>query len=254
MHGPDVHPARRGHRIALSELRAILLDIEGTTTPIAFVHEVLFPYARARVGAFLRVHARDPHVIADVAQLRTEHAAETESGVPPWRESEPLASAETYANWLMDRDRKSTALKSLQGKIWKTGYEVGELRGRGEVYPDVRPALMRWTKLGRDIAIFSSGSVQSQKDLFVNTTAGDLSGYIAGYFDTTTGPKRAASSYSKIASLLGRAPPEVLFISDVPAELDPARHAGMQTLLCVRPPAAAPSGTTHPIIRSFDEV
>lgn len=254
MHGPDVHPARCGHRIALSEIRAILLDIEGTTTPIAFVHEVLFPYARARVGAFLRVHARDPHVIADVAQLRTEHAAETESGAPPWRESEPLASAETYATWLMDRDRKSTALKSLQGKIWKTGYEVGELRGRGEVYPDVGFALMRWTKLGRDIAIFSSGSVQSQKDLFVNTTAGDLSDYIAGYFDTTTGSKRAASSYSKIASLLGRATPEILFISDVPAELDAARDAGMQTLLCVRPPAAAPSGATHPIIRSFDDV
>lgn len=254
MHGPGLHPARRGRRIALSEIRAILLDIEGTTTPIAFVHEVLFPYARARVGTFLRANARDPYVLADVALLKTEHAAETESGVPPWRESEPLASAEMYATWLMDRDRKSTGLKSLQGKIWKAGYEAGELRGRGEVYPDVRPALMRWTKLGRDIAIFSSGSVQSQKDLFTNTTAGDLSEYVEGYFDTTTGPKRSAASYSRIASLLGRPTQEVLFISDVDAELDAARDAGMQTLLCVRPPAAAPAGPAHPIIRSFDEV
>lgn len=254
MHGADLHPARRGRRLALTEVRAILLDIEGTTTPIAFVHQVLFPYARARAGAFLHAHAGEPDVRDDVALLKTEHAAETEAGAPPWREDDPIASAEAYVYWLMDRDRKSTGLKSLQGKIWKGGYETGELRGRGEVYPDVRPALMRWHKAGKDIAVFSSGSVQSQQDLFANTTAGDVSDYIEGYFDTTTGPKRSASSYSRIASLLGRATHEVLFISDVAAELDAARGAGMQTLLCVRPPAAAPVGSTHPIIRSFDEV
>ena len=256
MHGADLHPARRerGGRIALSGIRAILLDIEGTTTPIAFVHQVLFPYARARVGAFLRAHARDPHVLADVELLKTDHAAETESGLPAWRADDSIASAEAYVYWLMDRDRKSTALKSLQGKIWKAGYEEGELRGRGEVYADVRPALMRWHKSGRDIAIFSSGSIQSQQDLFANTTAGDLSDYLEGYFDTTSGPKRSASSYSRIASLLGRAAREVLFISDVSAELDAAREAGMQTLLCVRAPVAAPAGSTHPVIRSFDEV
>ncbi|HEY3279798.1 MAG TPA: acireductone synthase, partial [Gemmatimonadales bacterium] len=165
LHGPDVHPAR--DRVALTNVRAILLDIEGTTTPIEFVHQILFPYARARVQSFLEQHATDPDVQADVARLHEEYAAESprEAGLPPW-------SAVDYVHWLMDRDRKSTGLKSLQGKIWEAGYRAGELRGRAEVYPDVAPALARWRAQGRDIAIFSSGSVPAQRNLFANTTAG----------------------------------------------------------------------------------
>jgi enolase-phosphatase E1 len=196
------------------------------------------------VQDFLERHASDPEVETDIALLRAEHAAETS---PP-----PMASVSAYVRWLMDHDRKSTALKSLQGKIWEQGYRAGELRG--EVYPDVPPALARWRAQGRDIAIFSSGSVQAQRDLFATTTTGDLTRFIHAYFDTTTGPKAAARSYASIAAALGRAAPTVLFLSDVGAELDAARTAGMQTALCVRAAGTAVPGGAHQIIRTFDEV
>lgn len=153
---------------------------------------------------------------------------------------------------MMERDRKSTGLKSLQGKIWEAGYRAGELRG--QVYADVLPAFTRWTAKGRDIAIFSSGSVQAQRCLFAHSTAGDLTPFIRAYFDTTTGAKTAADSYERIAAALERSPSEVLFLSDVGAELDAARRAGLGTALCVRSPEAVPSGSAHPIIRSFDQL
>jgi enolase-phosphatase E1 len=153
---------------------------------------------------------------------------------------------------MMDRDRKSTGLKSLQGKIWEAGYRAGELRG--QVYADVLPAFARWKEQGRDIAVFSSGSVQAQQSLFANSTAGDLSPFIRAYFDTTTGPKTAADSYARIAAAVERSPSEVLFLSDVSAELDAARQAGLQTALCVRSPEAVLSGGGHPVIRTFDQV
>ena len=152
----------------------------------------------------------------------------------------------------MDRDRKSTGLKSLQGKIWEAGYRAGELRG--QVYADVLPAFTRWKAEGRDIAIFSSGSVQAQQCLFAHSTAGDLTPFIRAYFDTTTGAKTAADSYGRIAAVLERSPAEVLFLSDVGAELDAARQAGLATALCVRSPEAVPPGSEHPVIRSFDQV
>jgi enolase-phosphatase E1 len=153
---------------------------------------------------------------------------------------------------LMDRDSKSTALKSLQGKIWDEGYRAGELHG--EVYPDVPPALARWRRQSRDIAIFSSGSVQAQKLLFAHTTAGDLTSLIRAYFDTTTGPKTDAQSYRNIATALERSPPDVLFLSDARAELDAAQQAGMRTALCVRSLQNAAPGGPHPAIHTFDEV
>jgi enolase-phosphatase E1 len=163
-----------------------------------------------------------------------------------------MASVSAYVHWLMDRDRKSTGLKSLQGKIWEEGYRSGTLRG--EVYPDVPTALVRWRDQGKDIAIFSSGSVQAQRNLFANTTAGDLTRFIRAYFDTTTGPKTAAQSYARIASALERSPSEVVFLSDVGAELDAAQAAGMQTALCVRTPESPPGAGGHPVIRTFDEM
>ena len=152
----------------------------------------------------------------------------------------------------MDRDRKSTGLKSLQGKIWEEGYRTGELRG--EVYPEVGPALERWRRQGIDIAIFSSGSVQAQRSLFRNTASGDLTRFIRAYFDTTTGPKTAPESYARIAADLERPPSEVLFVSDVGAELDAARTAGMQTALCLRTPQSAASAGAHPIVHAFDQL
>ena len=234
--------------LELSAIRVVLLDIEGTTTPIEFVHQVLFPYARARVHEYLARHGRDPDVQRDIALLRAEHDAESERGVPAW-------DAETYFYWLMDRDRKSTGLKSLQGKIWEAGYRAGELKGKGEIYPDVRPALERWHKEGKQIAIFSSGSIQAQRNLFANTNAGDLSGYLSAYFDTTTGPKRDAESYRRIASRLGVPSPAILFVSDVVAELDAARAAGMRTALATRSGAEPDESLTpHPRVRSFAEL
>ncbi len=229
------------------------MDIEGTTTPIAFVHEVLFPYARKRVREYLAQHANDPDVRADVALLRAEYARESPlPDLPPWNAADELASTEAYVYWLMDRDRKSTGLKSLQGRIWEAGYRAGELKGK--VYPDVRPALARWRNAGKTIAIFSSGSVQAQRSLFANTTAGDLSAFLSGYFDTTTGPKREAASYRRIAAALHRPPEDVLFVSDVVAELDAARAAGMHTALCVRGSVPGDATTAHPRVRSFAEL
>jgi enolase-phosphatase E1 len=196
------------------------------------------------VQEFLERHAADPDVEVDIALLRAEHAAETS---PP-----PMASVAAYVRWLMDHDRKSTPLKSLQGKIWEQGYRAGELRG--EVYPDVPPALERWRGRGIEIAIFSSGSIQAQRDLFAHATAGDLTRLIRAYFDTTTGPKQAAQSYARIATALERSPAEMLFVSDVGAELDAARTAGMQTALCVRAAGTKMPSGAHPSIRTFDEV
>jgi enolase-phosphatase E1 len=229
----------------------VVLDIEGTTTPVDFVHKTLFGYARMRVGEFLRQHWEDPEVRADLARLEAEHAAEpADTSLSAWRDDPAAVTA--YVHWLMDRDRKSTGLKSLQGKIWEAGYQSGELRG--EVYPDVRPALERWQRDGVDVAIFSSGSVQAQQSLFRSSAVGDLTRFISSYFDTRTGPKAAPASYAQIAASLGHPPSQVLFVSDVTAELDAARKAGMATALCVRSPAVPPTWGEHAMIRSFDEL
>jgi enolase-phosphatase E1 len=201
---------------------------------------------------FLERHWNDPAVQADVARLKSEHAAESSSypALPSWRED--IEGVVAYVNWLMDRDRKSTGLKSLQGKIWEEGYRSGELRS--QVYPDVLPALERWRQGGIDIAIFSSGSIQAQRSLFRSTTGGDLTRFIRDYFDTTTGPKTAPESYQRIATSLDRTPSEMLFVSDVAAELDAARTAGMGTALCVRTGGTSPLPGAHPVIHAFDRL
>jgi enolase-phosphatase E1 len=243
---PDPPEAGRVH--------AILLDIEGTTTPVDFVTRVLFPYARERVKDFLV--RRASAVRDDLALLSSEHEADERAGQspPPWRDGTPaeaLDSAIAYVHWLMDRDRKSTALKALQGRIWEEGFRAGHLRG--QVYPDVPRAFARWRTQGRDVAIFSSGSVLAQKLLFSHSEAGDLTPFLRAYFDTTTGAKGDPESYRKIARALGQAPEAVLFLSDVTAEIDAARVAGMATTLCVRGGNATPA-SGHPVVRSFDEV
>ena len=235
-----------------SRARVLLLDIEGTTTAVSFVYDVLFPFARARLGELRQAEPVDPAVRADIAALAAERAAEREPGVPEWRADTPertAASAVAYAEWLMDRDRKSTALKSIQGRIWEGGYGAGELRSH--LYPDVRPALERCRARGRRVALFSSGSVLAQRLLFAHTPEGDLTPLIEGYFDTTTGPKREADSYRRIADALGVAPDSVLFVSDVVEELDAARSAGLKTALCVRGEGPAPLAG-HPVIRTFE--
>jgi enolase-phosphatase E1 len=239
-------------------IRAILLDIEGTTTPIAFVHEVLFAYARSQVRKFLLEHSSSAEVVADLALLREEHAIDVKQNLQPpvlvdGSRDADIDSIVAYVNWLIDRDRKSTGLKSLQGKIWKQGYLEGTLKA--QVFADVPPALERWRRAGLKISIFSSGSALAQKLLFAHTEAGDLTGFIGNYFDTTIGPKTDVQSYRRIAAALDVVASEVLFISDVVAELDAASGAGMQTLLCVRPGNQPPESPVHyQIIQSFDEI
>jgi enolase-phosphatase E1 len=228
--------------------RFVLLDIEGTTTPVNFVYRVLFPDARERMDEFLASHVGDPEVVGLVADLRSEHASDTAAGrqPPPWTDG-PAA----YARWLVDQDRKLTPLKTLQGRIWQEGYESGRLRG--QVYDDVPRALQRWTRAGRRVAIFSSGSVLAQKLIFGRSDHGDLTPFLSGYFDTTTGAKAEAESYRRIAAALGEPAAAGLFLSDVVRELDAARAAGLRTVLVARTPPAA-TGHDHPVVVSFDEL
>ena len=213
-------------------MRAILLDIEGTTTPIDFVHKTLFPFARERMLDFVRENFAA--IRNEIEALGVEHQQDVARGeAPPEFDEKSIESIAAYLRFLIDSDRKSTPLKSIQGKIWQAGYESGELKG--EVYNDVLPAFERWKQAGKTIAIFSSGSVLAQKLIFGYSTAGDLTKYISAYFDTTTGAKREVGSYCKIAETLGFAPPEILFISDVTAELEAAQKAGMQVKLSIRP-------------------
>ncbi|HEY7512006.1 MAG TPA: acireductone synthase [Vicinamibacteria bacterium] len=232
-----------------------MVDIEGTTTPVSFVYDVLFAYARQGLEGFLARRAADAALRADLQALRAEHAAEARGAPDPpprWDESDPTAGpAVAYLRWLMDRDRKSTALKAIQGRIWEEGFQAGELRAR--VYDDVPPAFRRWHARGAGPWIFSSGSVLAQRLLFGHTAHGDLTPLISGYFDTTTGPKQEAPTYGRIAAAIGRVPADVRFVSDVGAEVDAARAAGLRTALCVREGAPAPPDG-HRVIRSFDEL
>jgi enolase-phosphatase E1 len=240
-----------------NSIQAILLDIEGTTTPIDFVFRTLFPFARQRLKQFLLEHGSEPGIREDVDALRMQHRADTAERLNPplWVDASPdidLESAAAYGAWLIDRDSKCPALKSLQGKIWREGYRTGELRG--EVYPEVPVALARWSRQGKILSIFSSGSVLAQKLLFGSTAAGDLTGFLRAYFDITTGPKNAPRSYLKIAEELGLEAPNILFISDVAKELDAARDAGMQTALCDRTESMDTDASAHRLIHSFDEI
>lgn len=234
-------------------IRAILLDIEGTTTPVAFVSDVLFPFARTR----LRAHLGNPEhaaAVRDVMKLlRSEWDADVRArgDLPEWRDEEPETAA-AYLDWLMDRDVKSPALKLLQGHVWEEGYHSGELEG--QVFPDVPPAFVRWHDASVAIAIYSSGSVLAQRLLFGATPHGDLTPLIAGFFDTRVGAKRWPDSYRRIAAELDRAPGEVLFVSDTAAELDAARSAGCQVLLAERPGNRAVRYAEADAIRSFAEI
>jgi enolase-phosphatase E1 len=245
-------------REASTRIEAILLDIEGTTTPIAFVADVLFPYARRHLRRHLEQLAASPDYASVLDQLRTEHAGDERAGEPvaAWVDAPPAArleSAAGYAEWLMDRDRKSTALKILQGTLWEKGYQRGELVG--EVFADVPPALARWQAEGVQVGIFSSGSVLAQQLLFRHSSAGDLTPFLRWYFDTTTGKKADRASYQRIASAMNMRPESIVFLSDVVAELDAARDAGLSTRLSIRPGNAPPPlPHDHPSIRTFDEI
>lgn len=199
----------------------ILTDIEGTTSSISFVKDVLFPYARRELPRFVRDHGHEPDVRHWLDVVATEHGAICDDAV----------IAETLQGWI-DQDRKHTALKALQGMIWMAGYQTRDFTAH--MYPDVAPQLQAWHEGGHPLAVYSSGSVPAQKLLFGNSDAGDLSILFNAYFDTEAGNKRDADSYRLIADSLNRSPGDILFLSDVVAELDAARDAGMRTVLLDR--------------------
>ena len=236
----------------MSSYRGILLDIEGTTTPIAFVHDVLFSYARAHAQEFLANNFDSAEVRADVARLREEHALDVSEARNPPLLGPEIESIAAYVDWLISQDRKSTGLKSLQGKIWRQGYLDGSLKS--QVYADVAPAFERWHAAGLSINIFSSGSVLAQQLLFAHTEAGDLTRFINNYFDTNVGKKGEADSYRRIASELDLPPNDIMFISDVTTELTAATEAGMKTLLSIRPDNPPQSGAErYRSIHTFDD-
>ncbi|ARV59194.1 acireductone synthase [Nostocales cyanobacterium HT-58-2] len=231
----------------------LLLDIEGTTTPVDYVFGVLFPFARNHVTDFLTTHQQEIEVQTDLQWLRQEYETDLAQGisVPDWHGTEATAAV-AYIHYLIAIDRKSTGLKSLQGKIWEQGYRDGTLRS--QIFADVKPAFERWTTAGKRLFIFSSGSIQAQQLIFRYSEAGDLTGFLSGYFDTQTGSKREAESYRKIADAIGVAPEKILFISDVTAELKAAQAAGMQTLFSLRPGNHSSDAQGFAAIHNFDSV
>jgi len=235
-------------RLRRAGLEVVLLDIEGTTTPMAFVHDVLFPYSRARLAAWFRERSPSDPTVREIVGALEQEARDT--GEAPGSESTIDEVVARLADYI-DRDRKSPALKIVQGLIWESGYASGELRS--PVYDDVPPALERWTNAGIGVGIYSSGSVLAQKLLFAHSNVGDLTPWLRWHFDTAMGAKVDAASYRRITDALHVKPSAVLFVSDVTRELEAARHASLQTALCVRPPAPAPA-SSFPVIQSFDEI
>lgn len=220
-------------------IRAILTDIEGTTSSIAFVKDVLFPYARAHMAEFVSANVDDPAVRQALDDIDNEvgHLLNIDQAIAQ------------LVRWI-DQDRKITPLKALQGLIWEAGYRDGDFHGH--IYPDAVQHLRRWQKAGIDLFVYSSGSVHAQKLLFGHTEYGDLTPLFSDYFDTRIGAKTQADAYHRISEKIGLPAGDILFLSDIPAELDAARNAGMHTTQLVRD--AGGTASTHPIAHDFGEV
>ena len=221
-------------------IRAILTDIEGTTSSLSFVKDILFPYARQRLRAFVEAHGQEPEVareLAEVARLagRALTAAEAADQLVAW----------------IDEDRKATPLKALQGMIWESGYRQGDFFGH--IYEDAARRLREWQAAGLRLYVFSSGSVQAQQLLFAHTEFGDLTPLFSGYFDTRIGPKQEPAAYRAIGEAIGLPSEDILFLSDIEGELEAARAAGMATTRLVREDGPTPT-SRHPLARDFDEI
>lgn len=221
-------------------IKAVLTDIEGTTTDINFVHKVLFPYAYDHLPGYLRSHAEDETVQSVLADAREELGQ-------PDADLETLIGA--FLGWI-DQDRKVTALKHLQGLIWVDGYQQQNFTGH--LYSDAYEYLQTWQQQGLKLYVFSSGSVKAQKLLFGYSDFGDLTPLFSGYYDTNVGHKREAAAYRDIAADIGLPAAEILFLSDIEEELDAAREAGMATTLLARD--HIPAESTHPLVQNFQQI
>lgn len=223
-------------------IRAILTDIEGTTSSISFVKDVLFPYARSRLADFVAAHGSEPDVAAALAEAR---ALAGEPGL------DQAATVALLARWI-DEDKKAGPLKALQGMIWEDGYRSGALKG--DIYPDAAECLARWKSEGIPLYVYSSGSVLAQKLIFGHTTVGDLTGLFSGFFDTAVGSKLDHASYAAIAAVIGANPMDILFLSDNTRELDAAAEIGMKTIALDRGEVVIPEGQPHPVAKDFSTI
>jgi enolase-phosphatase E1 len=221
-------------------INAIVTDIEGTTSSISFVHDVLFPYARERLAEFIKCNAEDPKVVSYINDVRLEAGVDLN-----------LDGAITQLIQWIDEDKKVTPLKAIQGLIWESGYKNGDFHGH--VYQDAYENLMKWNEQGIGLYVYSSGSVYAQKLLFGHTEYGDLNPLFKGYFDTQIGAKMEAKSYQAIVKQLNLPADEILFLSDIEKELDAAQTAGMKTCWLVRE-SNIESGSPHTPVESFDKI
>jgi len=222
-------------------IRAIVTDIEGTTSSLAFVKDVLFPYADQHMAAFVQQHQQEPAVAEQLEALRVELE----------QPDLPIDAAVAKLRAWMAADKKATPLKALQGLLWEAGYRQGDYTGH--VYADAADYLQRWHERGIKLYVYSSGSVYAQKLLFGHSDYGDLTPLFSGYFDTNIGHKREAAAYAHIVQELDLPAEQILFLSDIPAELDAAKQAGMQTYCLVREQQAT-EGLQHPWGRDFAAV
>lgn len=235
--------------------RAILLDVEGTTSSVRYVADTLIPFARLGLTEYLETEWNSPEFAEAREWVARDLGAETYAD---WRmaradEEDALDAMESGLIRLMDRDPKAVGLKIVQGLIWKRGFASGELRSH--VYPDVRPALEAWNRAGIDVRVFSSGSVSAQRRFFAHTEAGDLSHHFRGHYDSRIGSKREAQSYRLVAKEFNKPPETILYVGDIVEELDAARDAGMPTALALRPGnAPVPDDHGHPAIATFEEI
>ncbi|MBD3639673.1 MAG: acireductone synthase [Marinobacter sp.] len=221
-------------------IRVILTDIEGTTSSISFVHDVLFPFAARHLPGFVTAHRDEPAVAEQLDEVASK------SGVD---RADIDGLVDVLQQWIRE-DRKETSLKALQGMVWEQGYQQGELKGH--IYPDAADYLQRWHDRGLRLFVYSSGSVKAQKLIFGFTTEGDFTPFFSGYFDTRKGGKKEAGSYRNILKELGVEPETVLFLSDVEAELEAAEAAGLKTAWLVREGELPDTGRF--VARDFSEV
>ena len=221
-------------------IKAIVTDIEGTTSSLSFVKDILFPYASINLPDFVREHAREPEVKAQLDAVRTEigKAASDEAVI------------DQLLQWIRE-DKKATPLKALQGLLWAQGYADGDFHGH--IYDDAYEQLKAWHAAGINLYVYSSGSVLAQKLLYAHTKYGDLTPLFSGYFDTNIGAKTETASYQAIAKALALPADEILFLSDIEAELDAARQAGMQTCWLVRD-GDVMTASAHPQVNSFADI
>ena len=221
-------------------IRAIVTDIEGTTSSLSFVKDVLFPYAAEKLPAYVRSHASQPAVREQLDAVREIIGGKPDDEVVVGR----------LLRWIAE-DQKITPLKALQGIVWEEGYRRGDFQGH--VYEDAADRLRAWHQAGVRLFVYSSGSVAAQKLLFAHTAYGDLTPLFEGYFDTRIGHKREAESYARIREQIGVSGEQILFLSDIPEELDAAREAGLETSCLAR--EGRPSGDIgHPVVADFSEI